>query len=128
MEGDALPTGIVYTDNDLLETTWDSSEDRVIQLTPDNLGDFLSDASFAIIRVWEEGTSLSEETMAAVNWTKTRFAILNKDLFQEWDLEGKIVLEAPSVQLVQNGKVFHKITGTVRDNVSKVNIALTMNK
>ena len=117
-----------WDENGNLMNSFQPKSKEIIQLTPNNLADFLSDPSFAIVRVWEEGTSLSEETMTAINWTKTRFAVLNIALFEGWDLEGNIVLEVPSVQLVQNGKVFHKITGTVRDNVSKVNMALAMNK
>ena len=117
-----------WDENGNLANGFEAEPKEIIQLTPNNLGNFLSDASFAIIRVWEEGTSLSEETMAAINWTKTRFAILNKDLFQGWNLGWDITLDAPSVQLVKNGKVFRTINGTVKENITKVNMALTMNK
>lgn len=118
-----------YKDLDVMdESAVVNNDDKITQLTPENLDEFLLDDSFAIIRVWEEGTSLSDETMSAIEWTKARFAVLNRDLFEGSDLNWNITLEAPSVQLVKNGRVFHTIRGTVKDNITKVNMALTMNK
>jgi len=113
----------------LEDTDTNDSENMITRLTPDNIDSFLSDDNFAVIRVWESDTSLSPESIDSVSkYSETvRFAVLDKDLFQDKELPGKITLEAPSVQLVQDGKVFHKINGTVRDNITKVNIALTMN-
>jgi len=95
-----------------------------------NLDKFISTDSAGLIRVWEWKIPLSDETMNAISKysNSIRFATLNVDLFDEWVLESKGLSKiTPSVQMVQNNRVFQKINGTVKGNIAKVNWILSVN-
>lgn len=105
-------------------------EDSITRLTPENLKEFMSLDSAGLIRVGKWKIALSDDTMNAIREysNSIRFATLNLEIFDTSVLREKgIKLRIPSVQMVQENRIFHVIDGPVKDNILEVNRILSIN-